>query len=156
MKFSKVKSQNQIAKTVQKLKKSDRKIVFTNGCFDILHIGHIRLLEKAKSFGDILIVGLNSDSSVKKIKGKHRPIISENERAEVLAAISSVDFVVKFSQPAPFELIKKIQPDVLVKGADWKNGKIVGSEFAGKVVRIPLVKGHSSSKIINAYTKNIL
>ncbi|MFA5778662.1 MAG: adenylyltransferase/cytidyltransferase family protein [Elusimicrobiota bacterium] len=148
MKFSKIKSQNQISEIVRKLKKSGKKIVFTNGCFDILHIGHTRLLNKAKSFGDILIVGLNSDSSVKKIKDKNRPIISENERAEVLSAISSIDFIVKFLQPTPYELIKKIMPDVLVKGADWKSEKIVGSEFAKKVVRIPLAKGRSTTKII--------
>ena len=148
MNFSKIKSQNQISEIVRKLKKSGKKIVFTNGCFDILHIGHTRLLDKAKSLGDILIIGLNSDSSVKKIKGKHRPIISENERAEVLAAVSSVDFIVKFSQPTPYQLIKKIMPDVLVKGADWKSEKIVGSEFAKKVVRIHLAKGRSTTKII--------
>ena len=148
MNFSKIKSQNQISEIVRKLKKSGKKIVFTNGCFDILHIGHTRLLDKAKSLGDILIIGLNSDSSVKKIKGKHRPIISENERAEVLAAVSSVDFIVKFSQPTPYQLIKKIMPDILVKGADWKSEKIVGSEFAKKVVRIPLAKGRSTTKII--------
>jgi len=146
--MNKVKSINQIAKIVQKLKKSGKKIVFTNGCFDIIHIGHIRLLNKAKSFGDILIVGVNSDLSVKKIKGENRPIISENERTEILAAVSSVDFIVKFSQPTPYQLIKKIMPDVLVKGADWKNEKIVGSEFAKKVVRIPLVKDKSTTAII--------
>jgi len=148
MNSSKIKSQNQITEIVQKLKKSDKKIVFTNGCFDILHIGHIRLLKKAKSFGDILIVGLNSDLSVKKIKGKRRPIISENERAEILSSFYMVDFVVKFSQPTPYQLIKKIMPDVLVKGADWKNGKIVGSDLAKKVLTIPLVKGRSTTKII--------
>ncbi len=146
--MNKIISQNQIIKIVQKLKKSGKKIVFTNGCFDILHIGHTRLLNKAKSFGDILIVGLNSDLSVKKIKGEYRPIISENERAEVLAAVYSVDFVVKFSQSTPHSLIKKIMPDVLVKGADWKNEKIVGSEFVKKVVRIPIAKGRSTTKII--------
>ena len=148
MNFSKIKSQNQISEIVRKLKKSGKKIVFTNGCFDILHIGHIRILKKAKSFGDVLIIGLNSDLSVKKIKGKHRPVISENERAEVLSAISSIDFIVKFSQPTPYQLIKKIMPDILVKGADWKSEKIVGSEFAKKVVRIPLAKGRSTTKII--------
>ncbi len=145
---NKIVAQNQITKIVKKLKKSGKKIVFTNGCFDILHIGHVRLLEKAKSFGDILIVGLNSDASVKKIKGKYRPIISENERAEVLAAMSSVDFIVKFSQPNPYELIKKIMPDILVKGADWKNGKIIGSDLAKKVVRIAFVQDRSTTKII--------
>lgn len=148
MNSSKIKSQNQIAKIIQKLKKSGKKIVFTNGCFDILHIGHIRLLKKAKSLGNILIVGLNSDSSVKEIKGSSRPVITENERAEVLAAVSSVDFIVKFSQSTPHELIKKIMPDILVKGADWKSEKIVGGEFAKKVVRIPLAKDRSTTRII--------
>jgi len=146
--MDKIKSQNQITEIVQKLKKSGKKIVFTNGCFDIIHIGHTRLLNKAKLFGDILIVGLNADSSVKKIKGVYRPIISENERAEVLAALSSVDFIVKFPQSTPHRLIKKIMPDVLVKGADWKSEKIVGSEFARKVVRIPIAKNRSTTKII--------
>ena len=148
MNFSKIKSQNQISKIVKKLKKSGESVIFTNGCFDILHIGHIRLLEKAKSFGDILIVGLNSDASVRIIKGKNRPVIPENERAELLAAVLPVDFVVIFSQPTPYELIKKIMPDVLVKGSDWKTGEIVGDKFAKKVRRIPLVRGCSATKII--------
>lgn len=155
MNSHKIKTLTEILETVSGLKKNGKKIVFTNGCFDILHIGHIRLLEKAKSLGDILIVGLNSDASVKKIKGKNRPIIKEFERAEILAAISFVDFIVKFSQHTPLELIKKIRPDILVKGADWENGKIVGSEFAKKVRRIPLVKGHSTTKIIEKLKNQI-
>ncbi|MEW6556971.1 MAG: D-glycero-beta-D-manno-heptose 1-phosphate adenylyltransferase [Elusimicrobiota bacterium] len=152
--MNKLKSISQIAKIVLQLKKANKKIVFTNGCFDILHIGHIRLLKKAKSLGDILVVGLNSDKSVKKIKGNKRPIIPENERAQILSAVSSVDFILKFSQPTPYNLIKKIKPDILVKGADWKEEKIVGSEFAKKVVRIPLVKGYSTTGIIQKL-KNI-
>ena len=148
MNSSKIKSQNQIAKIIKKLKKTGKTVVFTNGCFDILHIGHVRLLKKAKSAGDILIVGLNSDKSVKKIKGKNRPVVPENERAEVLASLSAVDFVVMFSEPTPYGLIKKIRPDILLKGADWKKDEIVGDKFARKVVRVPLVKGHSTTRII--------
>ncbi|MDD5687939.1 MAG: D-glycero-beta-D-manno-heptose 1-phosphate adenylyltransferase [Elusimicrobia bacterium] len=146
--MEKIKSLGQIIKIVQKLRKAGKKIVFTNGCFDILHIGHIRLLEKAKSFGDILIIGVNSDSSVKIIKGKTRPLIPENERMEVLASLSMVDFVVKFSESTPYQIIKKIKPDVLVKGSDWKNGEIVGAEFSKKVKRFPVVKGYSTTNII--------
>lgn len=146
--MGKIKSQNQISEIISKLKKSGKKIIFTNGCFDILHVGHIKLLQKAKSFGDILIVGLNSDSSVKRIKSDGRPVIPEKERAEILSALNMVDFVVKFSDPTPYELIRKIKPDVLVKGSDWKSGKIVGSEFSKQVRRISIVKGRSTTKTI--------
>ncbi|MBN1383656.1 MAG: adenylyltransferase/cytidyltransferase family protein [Elusimicrobia bacterium] len=148
MNSSKVKSIKQITRIISRLKKSGKKIVFTNGCFDILHIGHIRLLQKAKSFGEILVIGLNTDSSVRRIKTDGRPIIQENERAEILSALNMVDFVVKFSASAPYELIKKIKPDVLVKGADWKSGKIIGSEFSKQVKRVALVKGRSTTKTI--------
>lgn len=148
MKMDKIKSQNQITKIVKKLRKAEKKIVFTNGCFDILHAGHIKLLQKAKSFGDVLIVGLNSDSSVRRIKAAGRPVIPEKERAEILSALNMVDFVVKFSDLTPYKLIKKIKPDVLVKGADWKSGKIVGSEFSKQVRRIAIVKGRSTTKTI--------
>ncbi|HAM38803.1 MAG TPA: D-glycero-beta-D-manno-heptose 1-phosphate adenylyltransferase [Elusimicrobia bacterium] len=148
MNSSKIKSVSQILKIANKLKNSGRKIVFTNGCFDILHIGHIKLLKKAKSFGDILILGLNSDSSVKTIKGNSRPIIPDKERAEILGSLCMVDYIVKFSESTPYELIKKIKPNILVKGSDWKSGEIIGSEFAKKVVRIPLLKGHSTTDII--------
>ena len=146
--MNKTTPQNRIAGIIKKLKKSGKIIVFTNGCFDILHIGHIRLLKKAKSLGDVLVVGLNSDVSIRQIKGKCRPVVVENERAEILASISAVDLVVKFSQPTPYKLIRRIMPDVLVKGADWQNGKIIGSEFAKKIVRVPIAKGHSTTGII--------
>lgn len=148
MNSSKIKSIYQITKIIRRLKKNRRKIVFTNGCFDILHIGHIKLLQEAKSFGDVLIIGLNSDYSVRKIKGKNRPIIPENERAEILSSFYMVDFVVRFSTPTPYELIKRIKPDILIKGADWENGAIVGSEFSKQVKRIPLARGQSTTKII--------
>jgi len=129
-----------------------RKIVFTNGCFDILHIGHVRYLKKARSLGDILVIGLNSDSSVRAIKGKERPINNQKDRAELLSALSFVDYVVVFSETTPEKIIKKIKPDILVKGGDWKAEDIVGGDFVkmrgGKVVSIPFVKGYSTTGLI--------
>ena len=130
----------------------NQKIVFTNGCFDILHIGHIRYLQKAANLGDILIVGLNSDASVKRLKGSKRPINSEDERAEVLASLNSVDYVVIFEEDTPLELIKVLQPDVLVKGGDYNNEYVVGTNEVeaqgGKVILIPFVEGKSTTDII--------
>ncbi len=129
-----------------------KKVVFTNGCFDILHVGHVRYLNHARSLGDALIVGVNSDSSVRKIKGDSRPIMPEMERAEVLAALACVDFVFIFDDPTPKRIIDAIVPDVLVKGADWDISEIVGRdtvEQAGGIVRnVPLVEGTSTTEII--------
>ncbi len=129
-----------------------KRIVFTNGCFDILHAGHVYYLKEARSLGDILIVGLNSDSSIRKIKGDDRPIIPQMDRAELLAALGCVDYVVIFDEPTPLRLIESIKPDVLVKGDDWKEEDIVGRDIVvgsgGKVVRIPLRKGISTTAII--------
>lgn len=129
------------------------KIVFTNGCFDILHPGHISLLEKAKSFGDKLIVGINSDVSVRSIKGKERPINTEKDRATVLMGLTAVDEVKIFDELTPENLIKELKPDILVKGGDWKQSEIIGADFVknngGEVYSIPLVEGYSSSKIIS-------
>jgi D-beta-D-heptose 7-phosphate kinase/D-beta-D-heptose 1-phosphate adenosyltransferase len=137
---------------VKKLKEEGKRIVFTNGCFDLLHLGHVRLLQFAKSRGDILIVGLNSDSSVKKLKGQNRPIINQQDRERFLAALESVDYVVVFSEETPLNLIRKIRPDVLVKGADWLGKKIVGREFVerygGRVEVAPYIEGYSSSGLI--------
>jgi len=134
------------------LKSRGLRVVFTNGCFDILHLGHIKYLQKARSSGDRLIVGLNSDASVRKIKGKGRPIFSQKARAVVLASCEYVDYVVGFSENTPLRLIKAIKPDVLVKGADWQKDKIVGKHFVasygGKVVRANFIKGYSTSSII--------
>jgi len=134
-------------------KKQNRKIVFTNGCFDIIHAGHISLLKQAKQFGDILIVGLNSDASVKSIKGETRPVNSEADRAEVLCAFEFVDAVIIFNEDTPLELIKKILPDVLVKGADYTPQTVVGAdvvmENGGKVELVKLVEGKSSSRILD-------
>ncbi len=135
-----------------------KKIVFTNGCFDIIHPGHIALLEKAKSFGDKLIVGINSDKSVSSIKGKERPINSEKDRAAVLMGLSSVDEVRIYEELTPENLIKVIKPNVLVKGGDWKKSEIIGADFVelngGEVHSLPLLEGFSTTKIIDKLRKN--
>ena len=139
----------QLAAFVKKEKKAGKKIVFTNGCFDILHAGHVKSIEFAKSKGDILVLGLNSDSSVKRLKGPKRPVNKQEDRAIVLAALGAVDAVCIFSQETPLELIKIVKPDILVKGADYKNKEVVGSKYAGKVVLFPLLKGRSTTNLIN-------
>jgi D-glycero-beta-D-manno-heptose 1-phosphate adenylyltransferase len=142
---------------LNELRRSGSRIVFTNGCFDILHAGHVRYLSQAKSYGDILVVGLNSDNSVKMIKGEKRPIIPELQRAEVLAALWCVDYVTLFQESDPLRLIEKLKPDVLVKGADWAEDQIIGSEVVcghgGKVVRVRMVSGLSTSEIIRKILK---
>ncbi|EKQ56971.1 MULTISPECIES: D-glycero-beta-D-manno-heptose 1-phosphate adenylyltransferase [unclassified Clostridium] len=142
-----------------KKRNPDKKIVFTNGCFDILHIGHIRYLEKAATMGDILVVGVNSDASVKKLKGEERPINNENDRVELLAALSFVDHVVIFDNDTPYELIKAVQPDVLVKGADYKLDEVVGKDIVqgngGRVELIKFVDGKSTTNVINKIKHNL-
>jgi D-beta-D-heptose 7-phosphate kinase/D-beta-D-heptose 1-phosphate adenosyltransferase len=134
-----------------------KKIVFTNGCFDLIHTGHTRYLAKAKSFGDLLIVAVNSDSSVRMIKGEKRPINTQAERAEILAALESVDFVTIFDEPDPHKIISELQPDVLVKGGDWPIEKIIGRDVVeargGKVVNVPYVEGASTTSIIEKILK---
>jgi len=147
-KNKKIVSQLEIKKISENLKKKGRKIIFTNGCFDIIHIGHIKLIKKASSLGDILIIGLNSDNSVKRLKGKNRPINNFSDRAEVLSAIEGVDYIVGFSEDTPYNLIKKIRPDIIVKGGDYKVNDVIGREFAKKVYIFPLIKGKSTTKII--------
>ena len=129
-------------------KHKGRKVVFTNGCFDILHPGHIRLLQKARSLGDVLVVGLNSDGSVRRLKGPGRPVQPARARAEILAALECVDAIVFFGKATPARLLASLQPDVLVKGADYEGHQIVGRGNAGRVVRVPLARGHSTSGII--------
>ncbi|WP_456324459.1 D-glycero-beta-D-manno-heptose 1-phosphate adenylyltransferase [Desulfonauticus submarinus] len=135
-----------------KKKFKHKTIVFTNGCFDILHPGHVDYLSKAKQLGDILVIGLNSDSSIRRIKGSKRPINSEKDRARVLSALSCVDFIIIFQEDTPYKLISKIQPDILVKGGDWPVEKIVGRDVVlkkgGKVLNIKLLEGYSTTKII--------
>lgn len=133
-------------------KRNGRRIVFTNGCFDLLHPGHIGSLEQARALGDVLIVGLNSDASVRQLKGTGRPVLPERERAEILAALECVDAVVIFDEPTPREVIARLLPDVLVKGGDWPGDQIVGREeveaAGGRVVSIPVVPGYSTTAIL--------
>ena len=155
----KIKTLARMKAIVARLKRQGKKVVFTNGCFDILHVGHVRYLRKAKQRGDVLVIGVNTDRSVKKIKGEKRPVVPEKERAEILSALESVDYIVLFDEPNPLRLIEALRPNVLVKGADWPKSRIVGREvvekIGGRVVRIPLVAGASSTgvieKIIKAY-----
>lgn len=137
----------ELKKEIENLKKEGKKIVFTNGCFDILHVGHVRYLKEAKKLGDILIVAINSDSSVKRIKPL-RPINPEQERAEVLAALEMVDFVTFFDDDTPYNLIKYLQPDILVKGGDWKTDQIVGADLVKEVYSLSYIEGISTTKII--------
>lgn len=125
-----------------------KKTVFTNGCFDILHAGHIYILKEAASLGDILVVGLNDDSSVREIKGPARPVIDQKSRAELLNALEMVDYVIFFSEPTPEKLIKEIKPDILVKGGEYGEGEIVGEDVAGQTVRIKMKPGLSTTSII--------
>ena len=138
---------------VEKAKKEGKRVVFTNGCFDILHRGHVSYLSQAKECGDYLVVGLNSDRSVRVIKGKHRPVTPERERAELLAALCFVDGIVVFDEADPLAIITYLQPQVLVKGADWAEDDIIGAEevkkSGGEVKRIPLYQGVSTSDIIH-------
>ncbi len=131
------------------LKTQKKKIVFTNGCFDILHKGHISYLRETKKLGDILIVGLNSDSSVKKLKGANRPYNKQDDRAELLASLEFVDYVIIFEEETPYDLIRTLSPDVLVKGGDYSEDKVVGREFAGEVVILPFVEGYSTTMYID-------
>ena len=135
-----------------------KRVVFTNGCFDILHVGHVRYLQQARQLGDLLVVAVNTDSSVQKLKGPTRPIQNENDRAEILAALSCVDFVTHFADDTPYDLIKSLQPDVLVKGGDWPVEKIVGhdivQERGGEVLSLPFVEGRSTTQIIEKSQSN--
>lgn len=143
-----IKNAKEISSLVYDLKNNNQKIVFTNGCFDILHLGHIKYLEKAKSYGDKLIVGLNSDKSIKRIKGDSRPINSQEDRAYILASLEVVDFVVIFEEDTPLNLIKKIKPDLLVKGGDYKGKKIVGQDIVKEFKLIKFIDGKSTSDTI--------
>lgn len=142
---SKIKNVEDIVATLKSLGK---KVVFTNGCFDILHAGHVKYLEEAKSYGDILVLGLNSDASVKRLKGESRPINNSEDRATVLAALESVDFVIEFGEDTPYELIKAIKPDILVKGGDYKGKEVIGSNIAKETRLVQFVDGKSTTKII--------
>ena len=149
---NKLPSVDELAKILQAEREKGKKIVFTNGCFDIFHVGHSRYLRQASTYGDILVVGVNSDASVKRLKGPERPIISEEERMELLADLQCVSYVVKFEEDTPYELIKKLQPDIITKGGDYKPEEVVGKDIVeargGKVVICKLVEGKSTTNII--------
>ena len=150
--FRKTKNLRALKKALTQARRCGKKVVFTNGCFDILHAGHTRYLQKARSLGDLLVIGLNADKSVKKLKGPSRPVNDEKARAEVLSALSCVDHVVLFSEDTPLELIRSVRPDVLVKGGDWKKEHIVGADvvgsYGGRVLTIPFVKDFSTTGIL--------
>lgn len=151
-------SRETISKIIFELKLNSKTIVFTNGCFDIIHSGHTYYLSEAKKLGDILVVGLNTDDSVRRLKGENRPVNNQFDRAAVLSSLKPVDFVVFFDEDTPLELIKLVNPDVLVKGADYKIEEIVGADYVmqngGKVVTINLVEGKSTTNILNKINKS--
>lgn len=137
----------------------NKKIVFTNGCFDIIHLGHIDYLSKAKDLGDILLIGLNTDDSVKRLKGNNRPIKNQRERAVLLASLRFVDGIILFNEDTPYDLIKKIEPDILIKGSDYKKEEIVGADIikntGGEIITIDFLEGYSTTSILNKIRKKI-
>ena len=143
-----------LLKKLPALRRQGRIISFTNGCFDLMHIGHVKYLEDARRGNRIMIVGLNSDSSISRIKGSSRPIVEQKSRAAVLAALESVDFVVIFNEDTPYKLIAAIKPDILVKGADWKGKSVVGEDLVKKMEFIKFVQGFSTTNIIEKIIKN--
>ena len=147
-----IKDLHELEEAVGFLKKKGKTIVFTNGCYDLIHIGHLKCFEEGKKLGDVLIVALNSDRSIRSIKGPPRPIIPEGERAEIVSSLEYVDYVTIFDQDDPLDVITSIKPDILVKGGDWNLDTIVGREvvesYGGKVFALPLVKGVSTTQII--------
>lgn len=153
----KIKNAKHLAAFLAAARKRSRKIVFTNGCFDVLHFGHVDYLRKARKCGDILVIGLNTDNSVRALKGSGRPVNRERDRAEVLSELACVDAVTLFADETPYNLIKRVRPDVLVKGADYTKEKIVGADFVesygGKIRRIPLVKGRSTTSTLEKLRK---
>jgi rfaE bifunctional protein nucleotidyltransferase chain/domain len=154
---NKIKNASALKNTLLSLKNKGKRVVFTNGCFDILHYGHVKYLQDAKNKGDILIVAVNSDSSVRKLKGRSRPVVGEKDRMRVLAALESVDFVTIFGEDTPLKLIKSLRPDVLVKGGDWDKKDIIGGDlvesWGGKVISLPYVKNQSTTNIIDKIGK---
>lgn len=154
----KIKRIDELQAIVKQAKTGDKKVVLTNGCFDLIHPGHLYLLGESRKLGDLLVVAVNSDRSVKVLKGPHRPILPEAQRAELIAALEMVDYVILFDEPDPYEIIKKLRPNVLVKGGDWPKEKIVGRDLVeqdgGTVAVIPYLEGHSTTKIIERMQRN--
>ena len=155
--MGKIVSQDELILLITREKRNGRRVVFTNGCFDLLHPGHVRCLAEARSLGDLLVVAVNSDRSVRGNKGPERPLVPQNDRAEVLAALSSVDYVTIFDDPTPRDLIARLLPSVLVKGADWGPNDVVGRQeveaAGGKVVSIPLAPGYSTTSLLQKIRK---
>ena len=152
-----IKKREELLRIIKDLKAKGKRIIFTNGCFDLLHVGHIRYLEEAKTLGDILIVGVNSDASVQKLKGPKRPVLPVEERTEILSGLGCVDYITTFEELDPLALITSLQPNVLVKGGDWTKEQTIGKEVVersgGEVVIIPFVKGASTSNLIETILK---
>src|SRR6202521_3932304 len=150
--MGKIVSQDELIQVTAREKRAGRRVVFTNGCFDLLHPGHVRCLAEARALGDVLVVAINSDRSVRGNKGPERPLVPEQDRAEVLAALTSVDYVTIFDEPTPRELIARVLPSVLVKGADWALDQVAGREeveaAGGRVVSIPLAPGYSTTSLV--------
>ena len=150
--MNKILDRSTLKNKLEALRKEGKKIAFTNGCFDILHVGHVRYLREAKKAGDILVLALNSDSSVRTIKGEERPLVCEEDRAEVLAALEFIDFITIFPESTPLELINHLKPDILIKGGDWAEDKVVGRDevkkWGGRVAIIPEVEGKSTTNIV--------
>ena len=155
--MNKILERNELREKMEELRNNGKKIAFTNGCFDILHVGHVRYLREARKTADVLVLALNSDSSVRSIKGEKRPLMNEKERAEILAALEFVDFVTIFPELTPLELINYLKPDVLIKGGDWPEEKVVGREevkqWGGRVAIIPEVEGKSTTNIVEKIKK---
>jgi D-beta-D-heptose 7-phosphate kinase/D-beta-D-heptose 1-phosphate adenosyltransferase len=155
--MNKILERNALRNKLEELRKKGKKIAFTNGCFDILHVGHVRYLREAKKTADVLVLALNSDSSVRSIKGEKRPLMNENERAEILAALEFIDFITIFEELTPLELICCLKPDILIKGGDWPEEKVVGREevkaWGGRVAIIPEIEGKSTTNIVEKIKK---
>ena len=155
--MNKILERNALKDKLEELRKKGKKIAFTNGCFDILHVGHVRYLREAKKTADVLVLALNSDSSVRSIKGEKRPLMNEKERAEIIAALEFIDFVTIFPELTPLELINYLKPDILIKGGDWPEEKVIGREeikkWGGRVAIIPEVEGKSTTNIVEKIKK---
>jgi len=155
--MNKILERNTLKDKLEELRKKGKRVAFTNGCFDILHVGHVRYLREAKKTADILVLALNSDSSVRLLKGEERPLVPEKERAEILAALEFIDFVTIFEELTPLELINYLKPDILIKGGDWPEEKVVGreeiKEWGGRVAIIPEVEGKSTTNIVEKIKK---
>ena len=150
---NKIFNKNNLLEKLEIWRSANKKIVFTNGCFDLIHLGHIEVLARSADLGDILIIGVNTDSSIKELKGNNRPIIEENSRAQQLASLEFVDAVILFNEQTPLELIEVIKPNVITKGGDYSSEQVVGNEIAvkneGEVIIIPLTQGYSTTSILN-------